>query len=296
MVRIGTPNSPGASAAPQPSVNPPPVFQAGDGMHQVQPRDTLSAIAERNNMGLKDLIRANPQIKDPNCIEENDLVRLPGGGAQGSAPQIYGDAFEITADPRTPAQAGEEAGSGGRAASVAATAAGVAGAASTAAGALAPKMAQAMPFRPETQWVGNLGKASKALTALGGATAAVDQALNGHASTTAGQIVNGGLAGATNILFSVATPGLAAADSVLGVLGGPSVGQTLKTSNDALVTLAEGVITGDELPADRLHQGSLRGDNGAPAQAIAVAGEAYATDGVGKTLSDFKYELTQLWD
>jgi hypothetical protein len=104
------------------------------------------------------------------------------------------------------------------------------------------------------------------------------------------------LAGATNVLFSVATPGLAAADSVLGALGGPSIGQALKTSNDAVVTLAEGWVTGDPVPADRLHQSSLRGENGAPAQAIAAAGEAYARDGVGKTLSDFKHELTELWE
>ncbi|MDQ3154214.1 MAG: LysM peptidoglycan-binding domain-containing protein [Actinomycetota bacterium] len=43
----------------------------------VQPGDTLSGIAERFGISLSDLIRANPQINDPDLIHPGEVVYIP---------------------------------------------------------------------------------------------------------------------------------------------------------------------------------------------------------------------------
>lgn len=45
--------------------------------YTVQRGDTLSEIARRNNLSLPELIRRNPQIKDPNRIEPGQVLNLP---------------------------------------------------------------------------------------------------------------------------------------------------------------------------------------------------------------------------
>ncbi len=49
----------------------------------VRPGDTLSEIADRNNMSLNALIRANPQIDNPDLIRPGQYVNLPAGGSDG---------------------------------------------------------------------------------------------------------------------------------------------------------------------------------------------------------------------
>jgi spore coat assembly protein SafA len=51
----------------------------------VQRGDTLSAIAERNGVSLAALIRANPQIGNPNLIYPGQTVHVPGSGAGSGA-------------------------------------------------------------------------------------------------------------------------------------------------------------------------------------------------------------------
>jgi len=51
----------------------------------VKSGDTLSGIAKQNGVPLDELIKANPQIKNPNLIYPGQEVNLPGGGAQPPA-------------------------------------------------------------------------------------------------------------------------------------------------------------------------------------------------------------------
>lgn len=55
----------------QPSASTP------DKTHTVSRGDTLSHIAKANNVGLNDLIKANPQISNPDRIYPGDVVNLP---------------------------------------------------------------------------------------------------------------------------------------------------------------------------------------------------------------------------
>ncbi len=45
---------------------------------RVRSGDTLSAIAKRHNVGLSDMIAANPQLRDPNLIRVGQELNLPG--------------------------------------------------------------------------------------------------------------------------------------------------------------------------------------------------------------------------
>jgi type VI secretion system (T6SS) spike protein VgrG3/LysM domain-containing protein len=47
--------------------------------YTVKPGDTLSKIATRNGVTLADLMKANPQISDPNKIYVGDVLNLPNG-------------------------------------------------------------------------------------------------------------------------------------------------------------------------------------------------------------------------
>ena len=46
----------------------------------VQPGDTMFNIAKRFGVSLEALIRANPQIRNPNMIVPGEIIRIPGGG------------------------------------------------------------------------------------------------------------------------------------------------------------------------------------------------------------------------
>lgn len=43
----------------------------------VQKGDTLSGIAKRFGVKLSDLIKANPQIKDPDLIHPGEAIKIP---------------------------------------------------------------------------------------------------------------------------------------------------------------------------------------------------------------------------
>lgn len=47
--------------------------------YTIKPGDTLSKIAKLNGCSLDQLLKANPQIKDPNRIKVGDVVTLPNG-------------------------------------------------------------------------------------------------------------------------------------------------------------------------------------------------------------------------
>ena len=61
-----------------------------DDAHVVKPGDTLSGIAREHGVSLDAVIRANPQISNPNLIHPGEEVTLPKGGAGSpAAPATY---------------------------------------------------------------------------------------------------------------------------------------------------------------------------------------------------------------
>lgn len=83
--RIDGEAPPPATTDPQPDTDDPrpaPVDGA-TGTVTVKRGDTLSGIAQQHGVGLAELIRENPQIRNPNLIYPGQQVHLPGGGANG---------------------------------------------------------------------------------------------------------------------------------------------------------------------------------------------------------------------
>ena len=72
--------NPGPSPSPSPSPNPP---VRGD--YAVRAGDTLSGIAQRNDVSLSALLRANPQIRNPDLIYAGQQIHLPGGAGSNSS-------------------------------------------------------------------------------------------------------------------------------------------------------------------------------------------------------------------
>lgn len=58
--------------------------QDNKNVYTVKSGDTLSGIAERNRVGLNDVIKANPQIKNPNMIFPGQQVTIPNGRQIGN--------------------------------------------------------------------------------------------------------------------------------------------------------------------------------------------------------------------
>ena len=61
-------------SSPQPEPTPQP---APEKTYKVKKGDTLSKIAKANNVTLKKLIAANPQIKNPDLIHPGDIIKIP---------------------------------------------------------------------------------------------------------------------------------------------------------------------------------------------------------------------------
>ena len=79
-IEIGrtVPSAPGRGPRP---VSAPPRPAPAPGrprVYAVRPGDTLSAIARAQHVTLPALLRANPQIKDPNRIAVGQRISLPG--------------------------------------------------------------------------------------------------------------------------------------------------------------------------------------------------------------------------
>ena len=84
-----TPSARSNSAPPAPRVASSAPAKGGNVVHTIAPGETLmklsrqygkplSAIAKANNVSLRDLIDANPQIKNPNLIYPGWVLRIPG--------------------------------------------------------------------------------------------------------------------------------------------------------------------------------------------------------------------------
>ncbi|MEE0775492.1 MAG: SafA/ExsA family spore coat assembly protein [Bacillota bacterium] len=58
----------------------------GGTVYTVRPGDTMWNIAKKFGISLGDLIKANPQIKDPNLIFPGQVLNIPGGGAAPMPP------------------------------------------------------------------------------------------------------------------------------------------------------------------------------------------------------------------
>lgn len=52
--------------------------------YTIKPGDTMSDIAKRQGVGLSDLIKANPQVKNPNLIYAGQELNMPSASSRGS--------------------------------------------------------------------------------------------------------------------------------------------------------------------------------------------------------------------
>ena len=55
------------------------IYQLNTKSHSVKSGDTLSQLAKKNNINLKKLLKANPNIKDPNKIRVGQKIKIPFG-------------------------------------------------------------------------------------------------------------------------------------------------------------------------------------------------------------------------
>ncbi|UQA58447.1 N-acetylmuramidase domain-containing protein [Polyangium aurulentum] len=101
---------PGQAAPKPPAPKPPaPKPPASAGTYTVKPGDSLSEIAADHGTSVSELLKANPQIKNPNAISVGQKINLPkgasagggggggGGGSGGGTP---------APEPSTPSQSG----------------------------------------------------------------------------------------------------------------------------------------------------------------------------------------------
>ncbi|MDC3962779.1 N-acetylmuramidase domain-containing protein [Polyangium jinanense] len=76
--KITLPGNGGGGAIPSP---------ASPSTYTVRSGDTLGAIANRNGTTVDEIMRANPQIKNPNQISPGQEIKLPGQSNGGGTPQ-----------------------------------------------------------------------------------------------------------------------------------------------------------------------------------------------------------------
>lgn len=70
-------NPPSTPTPPKPTETKPTTSESGDGeFYEVQSGDNLSGIARRNKMDLSQILKLNPQIKNPDRIAPTDRVRI----------------------------------------------------------------------------------------------------------------------------------------------------------------------------------------------------------------------------
>ena len=74
---------------------------ASSGGYTVKPGDNLTKIAKANNTTVDAIMKANPQITDPNKIMAGGKLSLPGGAAKPAAPQKGPNGEPAVKDPRT---------------------------------------------------------------------------------------------------------------------------------------------------------------------------------------------------
>lgn len=73
------PTPPKPTKPPCPPAPPPPPSPPGMRKYVVRKGDTLSSIARRFNVTVEDILKVNPQIKDPNLIYPGQVIIIPGG-------------------------------------------------------------------------------------------------------------------------------------------------------------------------------------------------------------------------
>jgi len=88
----------GAAAKPSGGAAKP---AASSGGYTVKPGDNLTKIAKANNTTVDAIMKANPQITDPNKIMAGGKLSLPGGAAKPAAPQKGPNGEPAVKDPRT---------------------------------------------------------------------------------------------------------------------------------------------------------------------------------------------------
>jgi LysM repeat protein len=80
--------------------------QAAGGSYQIRPGDTLSQIAQRQGTSVRELMRLNPQLSDPNKIRAGATLNLAGAGKESTYAGGVGSApMPRTGTATTPGQA-----------------------------------------------------------------------------------------------------------------------------------------------------------------------------------------------
>jgi spore coat assembly protein SafA len=71
------------------------------GSYTVRSGDTLSGIASKNGVSLKNLLAANPQIKNPDLIYPGQKINIPGGDTSGTSSPAGGSQPPVNGQPAT---------------------------------------------------------------------------------------------------------------------------------------------------------------------------------------------------
>jgi hypothetical protein len=151
----------------------------------------------------------------------------------------------------------------------------------------------------EAKVVRALKVASGPLDALGSGATAVDQYQKSTATTTTGKVVDAGLAGAADLAFGKANPIVAGVDAVVGAVlpdgANISIGNTMQTSVRAIVTVGDGLVTGNERGMATFHDRSKEGQYGPVFRASSEAGDFWADKGVVGGLKEFGGAVADGW-
>lgn len=143
------------------------------------------------------------------------------------------------------------------------------------------------------------------LNVAGSVLTAVVQYRDSTATTVVGKTVDAAGAGAIDWGLGTIHPAVPVVDKVVGLvfehgLGvkGVSIADNLNTSVRSIVTVTEGVITGDTSGMESFHERSLAGEYTPVFRWASEAGDYWADTGIGDGLEDFGSELgdfTGLW-
>lgn len=143
------------------------------------------------------------------------------------------------------------------------------------------------------------------LNVAGSVLTAVVQYRDSTATTVVGKAVDAAGAGALDWGLGTIHPAVPVVDKFVGLvfehgLGvkGVSIADNLNTSVRSIVTVTEGVLTGDTSGMESFHERSLAGEYTPVFRWASEAGDYWADTGIGGGLADFGSELgdfTGLW-
>jgi len=137
--------------------------------------------------------------------------------------------------------------------------------------------------------------AGHALSIASATATAAEQYRQSPATSPAGKATDALAAGATSVLLG-SLPTWAPAVVVADVVTGGGVSQHFSGASSAVVTLAEGAVTGDIRGMERFQDEALAGKHGPVLKHVVDAGQYWADNGFSGTLRDFAREVGSLFE